>query len=87
LKDDTWGDIILGGSGMNQQLFANEGWLVKGKTQSGINENLFRASIDNLWILISMNSLVFLSNNEFLNKFGLFSPAAWNDILYPSYKD
>jgi iron(III) transport system substrate-binding protein len=87
LEEDDWGDVILGGLGMDHQIFSESNFLAKIDKQKGINEDLFGSGSNNQWISININSLVFLSNNKFLETNGLSIPAEWSDILYPTYKD
>src|SRR6266513_1841523 len=42
---------------------------------------------DGQWIAIADDPLVFMANEKFLKEHNLKTPASWNDLLNPAYKD
>ncbi|MGH4037142.1 MAG: extracellular solute-binding protein [Sphaerochaeta sp.] len=88
LRDgDGWGDIVFGGSGIFHQELASKGSLYAYRRQTDLNSDIFSLSKDNQWIVVDINSLVFVSNNNFLEENNIDPPTSWLDILREEYKD
>lgn len=85
--DDGWGDIVFGGSGIFHQELSSKGSLYAYRRQIDLNGDIFSLSKNNQWIVVDVNSLVFVSNNNFLEENNIDPPTSWLDILREEYKD